>query len=67
MSNNAAYQDYKSVWSNKTRQQIEDEIHVINKYSNEVDKYLSADHIKSNERLDILTGILKRKGDNKCK
>lgn len=62
MNKNAAYQDYKSVWSNKTKRQIQDEIHVINKYSNEVDKYLDADHIKSGDRLDILNGILQSKG-----
>ena len=57
-----AYNDYKSVWLFAHTTEIKDEIHVIENYSHEVDKYLDKDQLTSTDKLDILSGILKKRG-----
>jgi len=53
-----AIKNYKGVWEDKTPASIRNEIHVIENWSNEIDKYLHREQLKSNEKLDILKGIL---------
>lgn len=55
---NQSMKDYKGVWENKTPASIRNEIHVIENWSHEIDKYLHREQLKSNEKLDILKGIL---------
>jgi hypothetical protein len=55
---NKNYQDYKSIWRNKSRGAIEAEIHVINNWSYEIDKYLHKEAIKSEQKIEILNGLL---------
>lgn len=57
-----AYNDYKSVWVFTHIDKIKDEIHVIKKYSYEVDKYLDKDQLTSEDKLDILNSIIKARG-----
>ena len=54
LDTNKAYQNYKSVWRNKSTGAIEAEIHVINNWSHEIDKYLHKEALKSEQKLDIL-------------
>jgi len=59
MSNsNKSYQDYKSMWRNKSTGAIEAEIHVIEVWAHEIDKYLHRDALKSEQKLEILKGLL---------
>ena len=58
LSVNKAYQDYKSIWRNKSIGAIESEIHVINSWSYEIDKYLHKEALKSEQKLEILNGLL---------
>jgi hypothetical protein len=58
LSTNQAYQDYKSIWRNKTTGAIEAEIHVIENWSHEIDKYLHRESLKSEQKLEILNGLL---------
>jgi hypothetical protein len=59
MSNsNKAYQDYRSIWRNKSTGAIEAEIHVIEVWSHEIDKYLHREALKSEQKLEILKGLL---------
>ena len=55
---NKAYQDYKSIWRNKPAPVIEAEIHVIEVWAHEIDKYLHRDVLKSEQKLEILNGFL---------
>ena len=55
---NKAYQDYKSIWRNKTTGAIEAEIHVIEVWCYEIDKYLHREALKSEQKLEILNGLL---------
>ena len=55
---NKAYQDYRSIWRNKPRQVIEAEIHVIEVWAHEIDKYLHREALKSEQKLEILKGLL---------
>ena len=55
---NAAYQDYKSIWRNKSRGALEAEIYVISKFALEHDSLLYKEALKSSDKLDILNGLL---------
>lgn len=55
---NKAYQDYRSIWRNKPASVIEAEIHVIQNWSREIDKYLHREALKSEQKLEILKGVL---------
>ena len=57
VSTNKAYQDYKSIWRNKSKGAIEAEIHVISNWSHEIDKYLHKEALKSEQKLEILNGL----------
>jgi hypothetical protein len=58
LKSNQAYQDYKSIWRNKPRQVVEAEIHVIEVWAHEIDKYLHREALKSEQKLEILNGLL---------
>ena len=58
LDTNKAYQDYKSVWRNKSTGALEAEIHVITRWSHEIDKYLHKEALKSEQKLEILNGLL---------
>ena len=58
LDTNKAYQDYKSIWRNKSIGALEIEIDLITRRSEDIDKYLHKEALKSEQKLEILNGLL---------
>lgn len=59
MTKQRNYNDYKSVWENKSPELIRLEIKNIKAWASKLDKYRKKDDLTSGEKIDILEGLLK--------
>lgn len=57
------YNDYQSAWRNKDSELIRLEINQVKRWASTLDKYAQKESLKSGDKLDILNGILKERGE----
>lgn len=63
MSKQKNYNDYQSLWRNKPSEILKIELKQVLSWAETLDKYAQKDHLKSNDKIDILNGLLLERGE----
>lgn len=60
MSKQRKYNDYKSVWSYKSDQAVQDQINILKIWGANTDKFAHREDLTCEDKIQILEGILKQ-------
>lgn len=61
------YEFYKSIWKSKTKEEIQNEIQLLENWAEQIDKYLTREDLSSEVKITILREALRDKDYYKVK